>query len=77
MAHNSYATSTCGLPNMYVQPQPSGLWLSGLGAHIRQTTHIHGITTYNMYIHINGVSASMITCIMYIRTCICTHVCTI
>ena len=45
MAHNSYTMSTCGLPDTYtLSPRASGV-------HIRQTTHVHGITkTYLLHL---------------------------
>ena len=45
MAHNSYAMFTCSLPGMYIlSPQACGP--RALGVHIKQTTHVHGVTTY-------------------------------
>ena len=39
MAHISYTMSTSALPDMYtLSPRASGV-------HIRQTTHVHGIST--------------------------------
>ena len=42
MAHNSYTMCIRGLPDTYVHPRACSS--QALGVHIRQTTHVHGIT---------------------------------
>ena len=47
MAHISYTMCIHGLPDMYtLSPRACGPQASGV--HIRQTTHAHDITIYNM-----------------------------
>ena len=49
MVHISYTMSTRGLPDMYtLSPRACGPQASGV--HIRQTTHVHGITITYIYI---------------------------
>ena len=43
MVHNSYTMSIRGLPDMYTF-SPWACGPQALGVHIRQTTHVHGIT---------------------------------
>ena len=42
--HNTCNICIHDLPDMYICPQPLGLWPSGFGIHIRQILHAHVAT---------------------------------